>query len=171
MPELPNPLHPAIVHIPIALSALVPLLAILAILAIRQGYLPARAWIGVVVLQVLLAGSAWAALETGEDEEDTAKHVVAIRHIHEHEEAAERMLVLAGVNAALVAAGLLPSGVGSLFRSLGMLGALGVFVAGVQVGHLGGELVYKYGAGSAYATNPEGPDPAGAASDAHQHDD
>ena len=55
---LPDPLHPAVVHLPIALAVLVPLLAAGGLLAIRSGFLPARAWLAVALVQALLAGSA-----------------------------------------------------------------------------------------------------------------
>ena len=53
---LPDPLHPAVVHFPIALAALVPLLAVLAIVAIRRRFLPPHSWWLVVLLQALLVG-------------------------------------------------------------------------------------------------------------------
>ena len=47
---LPDPLHPAVVHLPIALAVLLPLLSLASLLAIRTGWLPQRAWSGVVLL-------------------------------------------------------------------------------------------------------------------------
>ena len=41
---LPNPLHPAVVHLPIALTLLVPIFAIGALVAIRRGAKVVRAW-------------------------------------------------------------------------------------------------------------------------------
>jgi hypothetical protein len=64
MMSFPDPLHPAVVHLPIALAVLMPLLAAAWIAAIAKGFLPARAWLAVVVLQVLLGASAWLAVET-----------------------------------------------------------------------------------------------------------
>src|SRR5262245_19236195 len=83
----PDPIHPAVVHLPIALAVVVPLFAFGGLFAIRSGYLPARAWLAVVVLQVLLAGSAWLAMETGEDQYDRVKRVVAEEQIDEHADA------------------------------------------------------------------------------------
>jgi hypothetical protein len=42
---LPEPLHPAIVHFPIALASLLPVAVLLAILALRTGFLPVRLWV------------------------------------------------------------------------------------------------------------------------------
>ncbi len=51
---LPDPLHPAIVHLPIALSVFMPLFALVAAVVIRRGALPARAWGGVALLALAL---------------------------------------------------------------------------------------------------------------------
>lgn len=150
MLALPDPLHPAVVHLPIALAVLMPALALLAALAIRSGSVPPRAWAAVVLLQAALAGSGWLALETGEEQEERVEEIVAERHIEEHEEQAERFQWAAGVALVVVGAGLLPGAAGGLARGVAVLAALVVLVAGVQVGHSGGELVYRYGAASAY---------------------
>jgi hypothetical protein len=152
MPGIPDPLHPAVVHFPMALAALIPLLALLAALAIARGALPRRVWAGVVLLQALLVGSAWLSLETGEEEEERVEDVVEERFIHEHEEAAERFMVLAGVALAVYAAGLLGGRAGGVARVASLAAGALVLAGGVWVGHLGGELVYAHGAASAYVT-------------------
>lgn len=147
---MPEPLHPAIVHFPIALAVLVPLLALLAAIAIRAGWLPARLWLAVVLLQGLLVGSAWVAIETGENEEERVERAVSERRIEVHEEAAERFLGLAGVAWAITALGLLGGSLGTAGRVASIAAAAAVLVAGVSVGHSGGELVYRHGAAQAY---------------------
>ena len=62
---IPDPLHPAIVHFPIVLAVLAPLLAAGAFWAIQSERLPRRSWLGIVILQVALIGTAWIATETG----------------------------------------------------------------------------------------------------------
>ena len=52
---LPDPLHPAVVHLPIALAVLTPLLALLTLLACRRGVLPARAWAGRLVVSSIVS--------------------------------------------------------------------------------------------------------------------
>ena len=151
---LPEPLHPAVVHLPIALALLVPLLAALAIVTIHAGFLPARSWLAIVFLQILLVGSSWLALETGEREEDRVERVVAERHIEAHEEAAEGLLALAGVGLLLCTLGLLPGRAGVPGRLAGLLMTAVVLAAGVRVGHSGGELVYEHGAAAAYTSGP-----------------
>jgi uncharacterized membrane protein len=147
---MPEPLHPAVVHLPIALATLIPLLAILAILAIRWSFLPSRSWACVVLLQALLVGSAWLALETGEQDEERVERVVAERHVEGHEEAAELFLALAGLSLLAGAAGLRPGRMGGFGRLASTLAGFAVLASAVQVGHSGGALVYEHGAANAY---------------------
>ena len=147
---IPDPLHPAIVHFPIVLAVLAPLLAAATFWAIHSGRLPGRSWLGIVLLQVLLAGSAWVATETGEREEDRVERIVAERHIEEHEEAAERFLVLAALVLPLAAAGMLAGSVGTINRVLTIVLSLAALGAAGSAGHSGGELVYRHGAAAAY---------------------
>jgi uncharacterized membrane protein len=153
--RLPDPLHPAVVHLPIALAILIPGFAILGVPLIQRGLLPARSWALIVLLQALLVGSGWLALETGEEQEERVERVVAERHIEAHEEAAERFLLLAGMGLLASAAGLLPRRGGAIGRVAGTAVTLVVLAAGLSVGHSGGELVYKHGAANAYLTAPE----------------
>lgn len=158
---MPDPLHPAVVHLPIALAVLLPAFALAGIYLIYKGFLPGRSWAAIVLLEVLLVGSGWLALETGEDQEERVERVVAERHIETHEEAAERFLVIAGIGLLLAAGGLLPGRAGAAGRVAGALATLAVLAAGVSVGHSGGELVYKHGAASAYVGSPGAASSAG----------
>lgn len=151
---LPEPLHPAIVHLPIALAVILPLFGLASLWAIRSGWLPLRAWSAVVVLAALLVAGSWAALETGEHEEETVERVVAERAIEAHEEAAEVFSVLALVVLAASVAGLRGGRFGNAARITACVLMLGLLVAGARVGHLGGELVYTHGAAGAYVDPP-----------------
>ncbi len=148
---LPEPLHPAVVHLPIALAVLIPGCALLVLALVWRRVCRPSAWAAIVLLQALLVGSSWVALETGEREEDRAERFVAERHIEAHEEAAEQFMLLAGLGLVVLGAGLLPGSAGAFARAAGVVAALGVLAAGVAVGHSGGDLVYKHGAAAAYA--------------------
>lgn len=147
---LPNPLHPAVVHFPIALAFLLPLGALWALVAIRRGASTRRAWVPVGVLAALLFLSAWVSVNTGQSQEDRAEDVVGEQVLGGHEEAAERFLIASGALLGLVAAGLLRGRLGAVGRGVATAGSLAALAMVVQVGHSGGELVYTHGAAQAY---------------------
>jgi hypothetical protein len=153
---LPSPLHPAVVHFPLVFAVLLPLAVIAALFAIRRGSRPLRAWAFPLALSTALTGSAWVALETGEAEEDRVEAFVGEAPIHEHEEAAERFLLLAGLVTLVAGVGLASSTVGTAARIVASVGALAVLVAGIQVGAAGGRLVYEHGAAQAYTSPSSG---------------
>jgi uncharacterized membrane protein len=147
---MPDPLHPAVVHLPIALAILVPIFAALAILSIWKGFLPKRSWALVVLLQGMLVGSTWLAVETGEAQEEVVERVVAEQHIKTHEEVAERFLAITGLGLLVIGMGLLPRRSGAVGRIAGTFASLAILAAAVAVGRTGGELVYEHGAANAY---------------------
>lgn len=144
------PLHPSVVHFPIVLTVLLPIFAFAALWAIRQGTTPRRAWSVPVAVAAALALSAFVATRTGEAEEERVERVVSESAIHDHEEAAERFLMLSGVLLLVAVAGLLPRTVGRAARIVTAAGTVGLAAAGAQVGHSGGTLVYRHGAARAY---------------------
>lgn len=156
---LPDPIHPAVVHFPIVLAVLLPIFALGALWAIRRGSVPLRAWALPVVVAAALAASAWAAVTTGEAEEDRVESVVGEEVLHEHEEAGERFLLLSGALLLVAAGGLFGGAPGAAARYVATFGTLIVLVAAIQVGEAGGELVYRHGAASAYAPPPAAESP------------
>lgn len=150
---LPNPLHPAVVHLPIALTLLVPVFAVGTLIAIRRGARPLRAWGITTALLATLSLSAWVSLETGDDEEEKVEQVVPETALETHEEAAEVFLALSLVVLGIAGVGLLNGRVGSAARFVAAAGTLALVVAGYNVGHSGGLLVYEYGAASAYTSD------------------
>ncbi len=149
---LPQPLHPAVVHFPIVLTLLLPVVAAGAWLAVRRGARPGRAWALVAGTAALLFASTWGAVRTGESEEEVVEGVVAESVIGQHEEGAERYLFATGAFALLALAGLARGRVGRAGRIAGLAGALVLVPLAWSVGHSGGELVYRHGAASAYVT-------------------
>jgi hypothetical protein len=139
---LPDPLHPAVVHFPIVLMAFLPFAALGALWALHRGASPIRAWIAPVALAGALTLSAWAALQTGQAQEDRAEDVVGERVLETHEEAAERFLLFSGIVFVIAAAGLVPGAAGRGARFVATAATLGLLVAGYQVGHSGGAIVY-----------------------------
>ena len=137
-------------HLPIALTLLLPLIIGGAWLLARRG-LPIRtAWVGVVVGAALLGGSAWLAVETGEQQEERVERVVRERPLETHEERANLFLGLAVGTLGLSLVGLARNRVGRYGRIAATAASLVLLPAGWLVGHSGGELVYRHGAAQAY---------------------
>ena len=151
---MPDPLHPAVVHFPIVLAVLLPIVVLGGLIALHRGA-PSRSWLVVVAFGGALALSAWVAIETGEDQEEAVEAVVARSAIHEHEEAGEALLLTSGILFLLLAGGLAPGRVGKAARTVSAPAAFVLVVMAVRVGGSGGELVYEHGAASAYVASSE----------------
>lgn len=153
-----TPLHPAVVHLPLALALLMPMLAAGAAWALWTGRIRARAWLAIVALQALLVASGLVARQTGSTDEDRVEAVVAESAIERHEELADQFLWMAGATLLLTLVVPVVPGVGVARMAAAMAAVASVVVLGgaYRVGHAGGELVYVHGAASAFtgATAP-----------------
>ncbi len=154
MSELP--LHPIIVHFPVVLAMLAPLLALaLLIVLLRRRASLGLAWL-VASLFAGLAVSSFVAMETGELDEARVEAITGEGPLERHEEAAELLMVLAVVGAAVATVGGLVAASEGAARAripvaLVTLAAGGaVAFAAVRAGHSGGELVYVHGAALAH---------------------
>lgn len=150
---LPNPLHPAVVHFPLVFAFLLPIFAIGAIWAIGRGARPRRAWSIPLAVALSLAASAWAAVETGEEQEERVEDVVTKQPLHSHEELAEALLASSAALAVIAAGGLVRGVTGRGARIATAVGSVALLVVAIRVGHSGGQLVYKYGAANAYTSS------------------
>jgi hypothetical protein len=169
MPTLP--LHPAIVHVPLGLALAMPLLAIALAVTVWKGMLPRRTLAVVVGLQLLLAGTAVAAGQTGDRDEDAAERVAPRDAVHAHEEAGERVVWSSFVVLALsVAAAFVPTRRVALLAALTAAGTLVVAAFALDAGRKGGELVFRYGAGGVGAVTQAAPGGVAPATADH-HDD
>src|SRR5262245_23767162 len=137
--------HPKLVHVPMALGVLMPLIAGGLLLAWWRNWLPRRAWFVAVGLQAILVGAGALALKSGEAEEERVERVVAERYIEAHEEAAEAFVVASGVVlAGMVLAAVLGSRrAGVPTAALATLGTIVVLGLGYRTGQAGGSLVYE----------------------------
>ena len=147
------PLHPAIVHIPLGLAMLMPVVAASLAWAIWTKRLGLRAWLGVVALQGLLVASALVAINTGSSDEERVEHVVPEQALHQHEAFAEQFAWASGaamVLSAFVLLGRRRSAAGAL-TAAAVIATVVVSGLALRVGHAGGQLVYSHNAASAYA--------------------
>jgi len=147
---IPDPLHPAIVHFPIVLMFVVPVLAIWAIWRISRGDESRKTWAIPFVAAIVLALSSWAAVATGENDSEKVERVVSEQPLETHEETAEMFLYLSVGVVVIAGAGLLRGTIGKSARILTTAAAVGLTVVGARAGHSGGALVYKHGAAGAY---------------------
>ena len=147
---VPEPLHPAVVHFPIVFACVLPVVAIVLWLRIRRDSGTAPSWVWVFLSAALLAGSSWAAVQTGEAEEDRVEAVVSEAAIHDHEESAERFLLITGAFLVLTSLGLVRGAVGRAARPVAAAASIVLPVAALVVGGSGGDLVYTHGAAEAY---------------------
>lgn len=148
---IPNPLHPAVVHLPIAFAVILPLFAVGALWFIKRGSKPRAAWSLFVAMSLALVASAWVSLQTGEQQEERVEEVVSEASIHQHEEAADLFLAVSAGVFVVALGGLVGGRIGQASRWLATAGTVAVLASGWNVGHSGGMLVYRDGAASAYA--------------------
>ncbi len=140
------PLHAGLVHLPIGLAFLLPLLALGVGFAIWRTWLPRAAWVLVVLVAALTLATGVAARQTGEEDEDRVEKVVPHAALEAHEEAASAFLGVLGAFTGLAAAVLFLRKDTPFRLGLGALSllAFGVLGAALYTGRLGGEIVYQH---------------------------
>ena len=151
------PLHPAIVHLPLGLAFIIPLLAIGFAWALRKGRVRPRAWLAIVALQAILLGAGMVAMNTGEREEERVEAVVPDAALEQHERLAGQF-VWATAGTLVLALLVLVFRGGTIARALTLATAVAsvlVAAAAIRVGRAGGELVYRHNAGAAYSTTTQ----------------
>ncbi|MBK9071103.1 MAG: hypothetical protein IPL79_08905 [Myxococcales bacterium] len=147
------PLHPKVVHIPIALCIVMPLVVLATLLGFARGWFSPGVWALAVMLQAIQLGGAVMALQTGEDDEKVIEGYASDEAIHRHEEAAERFTFATGGTLALLAATWALRNrrrVALGLAAASLIGTAGVAYAGYVVGDAGGRLVYISGAADAH---------------------
>jgi hypothetical protein len=169
------PLHPAVVHVPLGLALVMPVLLAALVWAIVTGRLPARAWFLGLLLQGVILGAAVVALRTGEQDEERVEGRAAESQVEAHERAARAFTFAAAGTFVAAALGLalrnrsrpfLAAGLGTIALSLAMLGL------GIQAGHRGGVLVHGGGGLTAPGQGePGGGEERAVGQDARDRDD
>lgn len=147
------PLHPKVVHLPIALAVLMPAVTLGLLIAWWRQWLPERTWWIAVILQLTLFGSGWLAYETGEQQEDTVEKVLKTEApLETHEHRAKQFFWGSAAVSLLMVLPMLISG-RTRRQWLAVIATTGTFVVfwlGYQVGDAGGDLVYRHGAADAF---------------------
>lgn len=147
--------HPKLVHVPMGLAVVIPLVAFVVWTTWARGVFPKPAFAIVVLLQALLVGGAVASLRSGEAEAERVEKIVGDEAIEHHEDAAKAFTFSgAGVLVLMAAALMWKDKRSQTLALVSCVATLAVLALGIRAGHEGGELVYERGAASAY-TNPE----------------
>ena len=145
------PLHPAVVHIPLGLAFIMPLLVLGFWIAIHKKWMPNKSWIVLIALQLVIFAAGLVAKETGEEDEEIVEEVVQERFIDNHSDDADYFLILSGLSALALAGGLLPRRkFGTIFKAASLILVSGSLYYAILLGESGGVLVYKHGAASAH---------------------
>ena len=152
MPSMP--LHPALVHLPLALAFIVPFVALALTWALWKGRVPSRAWIGIVVLQAVLLVSGLVAKNFGEREEDRLKAKIPEAALERHDLTANVFLGASGFTLAAAVLVLVWRRPGALKPLTVVTIAGSVLAAGAAVcaGYTGGELIYVHNAAASYVS-------------------
>ncbi len=156
------PLHPAVVHVPLGLAMILPLVAVALALTVWRGKLPRSVLALVTGLQLVLVVSGFAAASLGYQDEKQAKLVATHDAIEEHEEAAEGFVwVAVGVLVLSVLPLLVPLRRAPLLAAAVAAGTLVVAGLAINVGEKGGALVFHHGAGVQRGAPAQPPGEAG----------
>jgi uncharacterized membrane protein len=148
------PLHPAIVHFPLGVAAVVPLVALVTtVLLWRRAATPVL-WVLVTCLQGVVVVSGFIAMRAGHHEEHRVERYVPEAAIEAHEEAGDRFVYAAGGLLVVMLLGLAvrDERARRAIAAVSTVTAFAVAALGLYAGRKGGELVYVHGAASAYTS-------------------
>lgn len=148
------PLHPIVVHFPIALSFLLPILALVFAFFIKTKKMNGSMWAIIMGLHLFTVGMGYLSLETGEREEDVVEKIVDKELIAEHEKYAE---IFVGVTVVATVISIVAYFIQAHLQMYVQLANVIVLLIAAffayETGEHGGELVYKHGATRAYELN------------------
>jgi hypothetical protein len=141
------PLHPAIVHIPLVLCGLVPIVAGFLAWQAWRGRGSRRAWLVAIALQLVIVITAYVAADAGSDDAHVISGAVPRDAIHEHAQAAGWFEWANDATLALLVAAAALRDKRSAIAGFAATAAAAVTVAmAFRVGHLGGKIVFEHDA-------------------------
>ncbi|MGE0550542.1 MAG: DUF2231 domain-containing protein [Kofleriaceae bacterium] len=147
------PMHPKMVHIPIALCIVMPMVITMVWFGIQRGWFTSRTWLLCAALQGVLFVSALGALQSGKDDGAKVEGYASEDALETHRDRASWFVYVAGLNLMLSASvALLPIARNrqQLLGAIAIVASLGGTYAGYLVGDAGGRLVYVANASDAH---------------------
>ncbi len=144
------PLHPMLVHFPIVLTALMPVLLIAFLIAERKMWATEKIWFLALGLSLLTPLSTFLAMRAGENDEELVEKVVRENLIEVHAEWGEWVLWMGIAVFICLLASMIFKKI-KILKVLPILISLAAIFPVVQAGHSGGELVYKYNAAQVHS--------------------
>ncbi len=141
----PTPNHPKMVHLPLALCMLMPMVGALVLFGLRRAWFTTRVWLIAAFLQGALLAGGIAALVTGEQDGDKVEGYASDEALERHETYAYRFVYLAGVNFLLCGGAFLLHRDRRRQQIVAVIAIVGMAAggyAGYLVGDAGGRLVY-----------------------------
>ena len=137
------PLHPFIVHFPIAIGILMPMLVVGVGLGIKLLKWPHQTWWMIVFFQTVVVASSVIAVVSGEKEEERPGPPLNQEQLAVHEEAGETIPWTAGVALILSMAPLIMPKKMKGLALLFLIVSLGIMIQLIYTGHSGGQLIYN----------------------------
>ncbi len=136
------PFHPIVVHLPIAIGCLLPLLMIFNVITIQRFQWPVKTWWMIVLLQVIFLITSIVAVQTGEYDEETGRAPL-VSGLSIHEEWGEKVPIAATVMLILSFSPILIPSKSTRMMVICIFASFGVILLLIQTGHTGGKLIYS----------------------------
>lgn len=150
MPSLP--LHPVVVHVPLGVCVIMPLVLVVLTLALKRGWATKRAFLLAGLMQAVVVVGAGVSIVTGEVDEERIEATVPEALVEPHERLGQVFLAASALSLVLVVlTAVVRASWTKRLAIASTLASLGVVGAAIAVGHTGGELVYRRGAAAGYA--------------------
>ena len=147
------PMHPKLVHVPMALCVLMPLVAIAIWIGVHRGWFTPRTWLLAAFLQGATLVGGIAALQSGKDDGAKVEGYASEEALGAHADRAYWFLYVAGANLAVCGVTVLLGRDRTrqqLAGAIVIVGLVGGAYAGYRVGDAGGRLVYVANASDAH---------------------
>ncbi len=144
------PVHPLLVHLPIAFALFGPVFFLVLLLVIRRRPESRGLWKWTILWQFLMCASIYAAMATGDGDAKEVRAHIGSEAIGRHEDAAELLFFMALLALVPALAGVKASAYEFAARITATVMQVALLAFCVNTARLGGEIVYKHGGAKAH---------------------